>query len=175
MPLHMSGWFSGSKRRLNSSTLSCIVSASACLPSFKYVTARVSMALPARHKNKCSLTINKSHASHHSTQSSYLCRDGSQAARHACAPARFHPTQPHPYTFQVHGTSQQDCLWRWLHVTSYAKTHSITTHRAHAAHQFTQALHLCQDGSSAARENKTSPPFPTPQAHPYAFQIYRTS
>ena len=140
----MSGWFSGRTRRLNSSSLSCKASASACLPRATYVAARLLMALPARHNNETSPRNQqiKSHASHHSTQASYLCQDGSQAASYDCAPARFHPTQPHPYIFQVHGTSQQDCLWPWLHVMSYSKSYSITTQKAHAVHQFTQALHL---------------------------------
>jgi hypothetical protein len=43
-PSPMSGWSAGSTRRLNSSTLSCIASASECIPSLEYIWARLFIA-----------------------------------------------------------------------------------------------------------------------------------
>ncbi len=86
-PLHtcpspMSGWSAGSTRRLNSSTLSVIASASECLPSAEYVVARLPMAVPARQATTHTVTIsNKAHVQHHSTHAPHLCEDGPQAAR----------------------------------------------------------------------------------------------
>jgi hypothetical protein len=52
-PSPISGWLSGSTRRLSSSTLSPATSASAYLPRATYVATRVPVASPARrHKTK---------------------------------------------------------------------------------------------------------------------------
>jgi len=51
-PSPIEGWFTGSTRRWNSSTLSDIASASACLPKVQYVTARLFIAAPARRIQK---------------------------------------------------------------------------------------------------------------------------
>ena len=86
-PLHtcpspMSGWSSGSTRRLNSSTLSPIASASACLPREEYVEARFPMARPARQVKSILLASRSSiHTQHHSTHAPHLCQDDPQAAR----------------------------------------------------------------------------------------------
>jgi hypothetical protein len=88
-PLHtcpspIEGWSSGSTRRLISSALSPIASASACLPRLKYVTARLFMAMPARQVKSILLASRSSiHTQHHSTHAPHLCQDGPQAARDA--------------------------------------------------------------------------------------------
>jgi hypothetical protein len=54
----MSGWFSGSMRRRNSSVLSSITRASSCRPSAEYVAARLPIALP-RAQQSVSLHLNQ--------------------------------------------------------------------------------------------------------------------
>jgi len=58
----------------------------------------------------------------------------------------------------------------------HKKTHALTINKAHAAHHSsTHAPHQCQDGSQAARDDRTPARFPRPQAHLHTFQGLRTS
>jgi hypothetical protein len=98
----ISGWFSGSTRRRNSSVFSCSTRASRCRPSALKVAARLFIAAPLTEGVK-------SHVKSTNTITSHLCPDGFPAAHAAETRAPSRTAPEHLGAARVHRKCRQDC------------------------------------------------------------------